>query len=185
MREVELKFKINRSESLDDVLLLLSDVGLKLTDSVRQDDQVFLLSGQIGKPIVKGSKLGCVRKQTKNGIVKYLMTVKVNGGEDLNSLEYEVEVDNPDEAVAIFKALGFVLDVQILKERYVGTLGEFALCLDEVEGLGIFIELEKIVDDNAMVGVVQAEMRRVLEELGLGGEVCKLSYEAMIREKKQ
>ena len=61
--------------------------------------------------------------------------------------------------------LGFRPEVKVRKTRRKGNIGGYEICLDEVEGLGAFVELEKITEEEA--GVVQGEMMKFLAGLGV------------------
>ncbi len=92
--------------------------------------------------------------------------------------EIEVGVDSY-EVVEILKRLGFSPVAKIRKRRRIYNLGDVNICLDSVEGLGEFIEIEVKCDD------VEIGRRKVLEvarELGLKESITK-SYLEMLLEK--
>ena len=57
--------------------------------------------------------------------------------------EFEVEVNNFDNMREILKKLNFIEVTTIRKKRRYFKLREYTVCLDEVENLGYFVEIEK------------------------------------------
>jgi len=57
--------------------------------------------------------------------------------------EYEVEVDNFNNAKKILEKLGFKEVVKVKKKRRYFRLKEYLVYLDEVQKLGSFVEIEK------------------------------------------
>jgi predicted adenylyl cyclase CyaB len=57
--------------------------------------------------------------------------------------------------------------VEVRKVRRKGKLDNDEICLDEVEGLGGFIELERLADDDANPENVAEDLYQKLESLGL------------------
>lgn len=56
--------------------------------------------------------------------------------------EVEVEIENADTAALLLVKLGFERVTDIKKVRKVYELGEFDICLDDVEDVGTFVEVE-------------------------------------------
>jgi len=63
--------------------------------------------------------------------------------------------------------LGYRPSIEVKKIRRKGKLKEYEICLDKVENLGTFVELEKLTDDNADPKKVREELFKELESLGL------------------
>lgn len=59
-----------------------------------------------------------------------------------HSIEYETNVDSYDQLEKIFTALGFKKLIEVKKTRQAWSYKDVEICLDSVEGLGEFIELE-------------------------------------------
>ncbi len=62
-------------------------------------------------------------------------------------IEKEVEVSDPLSMGAILEYLGFARNIDVKKEREVHKLGDVTICLDRVEGAGMFVEFEMISAD--------------------------------------
>lgn len=92
--------------------------------------------------------------------------------------EYSIEVSGWDSSMAILKALGFVEVMPIKKKRRYFSLDDYEIMLDEVEGLGSFIEVEKRGEDYS-----PQELIDFLEGLGVKGSETR-SYLEMALEKR-
>lgn len=85
----------------------------------------------------------------------------------LDSIEHETGVDDPDAMIAIVKELGFVAFSDMSKIRQTSKLGEVGVCVDSVEGLGEFMELEQLADEDADPVVVTDDLWRIMARLGI------------------
>ncbi len=63
--------------------------------------------------------------------------------------------------------LGWKPILEVKKIRRKGKLGEYEICLDQVEKLGNFVELEKLADNEADPEQIKEELFKELETLGL------------------
>jgi adenylate cyclase, class 2 len=78
--------------------------------------------------------------------------------------EEEVVVEDYDQALLILKLLGFVEFGSVTKERAIYALGETEICMDTVEGVGRFVEIEMKGTDRERI---EGELFRLAGELGL------------------
>lgn len=106
----------------------------------------------------------------ENGQVESSMTLKVAGKVKLASQEYEFAVSSGDDARAMLAALGWQHIVTVDKVRAESKIGEYGMCIDEVAGVGLFIELETLTEEGADVAAVQRGMQTFLEKLDIKGE---------------
>lgn len=90
------------------------------------------------------------------------------GGETKTRSEHETTVADPAEAGAILERLGFTPLAPVRKERVVYEVGAWTVTLDDVEGLGRFVEVERVVGEGADVEALEAEALDLLEDLGAG-----------------
>jgi adenylate cyclase class 2 len=84
--------------------------------------------------------------------------------------EHETTVGDAEEARAVFESLGFEEFGTVEKERQVYELEGTTVTLDEVEGLGEFVEVERDIDDEADIEEPSAEVLGVLGRLGLDAD---------------
>jgi adenylate cyclase class 2 len=82
--------------------------------------------------------------------------------------EIEVPITDPDKHVEILEALGFseVMTVRKIREKYYVDKG-VVITLDEIEGLGKFVEIEKLTEEEEEISKTVEELRRILESLGV------------------
>ena len=81
----------------------------------------------------------CVPRRVDKGeneTKRALFTLKRSVTGQLDSIEHETEVRDPDAMIAIVKGLGFVAFSDMSKIRQTGTLNGTEVCVDSVEGLG-------------------------------------------------
>ncbi len=74
------------------------------------------------------------------------------GGEGKVRVEYNVDVDSADNVINMLKALGFREVAVIRKERDEYTYGNYTIYVDKVDGLGDFLEVETLTNDQGIVG---------------------------------
>ncbi|MBE8538752.1 class IV adenylate cyclase [Geoglobus acetivorans] len=92
--------------------------------------------------------------------------------------EFKVKLDNFEAARKILEKLGFRKAGEVVKRRKIYRDGDVIICLDHLDGIGSFVELEIESDD-----VEEAKRRvfRYAEMLGLGGEKSiRKSYLEMV-----
>lgn len=184
MIEVESKFKISGDMTQSDLLAILKDQFIAPISSKRQIDTVFLLPEQVDAPIIPGSKIMRVRdvlNPETDELQRSLMTLKVEGQAKLASDEYEFAVDDGNVARQMLTALGWQEVVTVDKVRLESKTEDYTICIDEVAGLGLFIELEVLTEDSADVKNIQQQMCNFLKNLNIDGKLWKIPYDTSIR----
>lgn len=174
MREVEVKFSVIGMETL---LNALDVRGIHLGARVFQDDQAYAPAGwSFGD-----SKLGVafLRLRTVDG--RHWFTLKQPGVNAQDCLEYETEVLDREQMHQAILRMGYWATVRVAKSRRTGRHGEVSLCLDEVEGVGTFLELERMVPDDAPAAVVQEELAAFVASLGIEAVRTAETYDTLVR----
>ncbi len=97
-------------------------------------------------------------------------------------LEKTVKIDDPQQMRQILTALGFVLSAQVQKKRTKYSYGGVVLALDEVEGLGSFVEVE--AEGSGDYEEQRGKVLSVMNKLGLH-ESIRSSYLELLEEKKK
>jgi adenylate cyclase class 2 len=102
--------------------------------------------------------------------------------ETKSRLEWTVKIDDPVQMEQILLALGFELSAEVCKRRTKYSFGDIVIALDEVEGLGSFLEVEAVGD----IGweIQRTKVLSVLAGLGLGVSI-RSSYLELLEEKKR
>ena len=141
MKEVEIKFRV---EDLDALEAKLVAAGLELGEAVTQDDTSYAPedwvrgSGALNIPFMR------IRRQGEKNILTMKRPIK----NQFDCIEHETEISDPDETHLLIEQIGFREDMHIVKTRRMGHLGDFEVCLDQVQDLGDYVELEVMIDDD-------------------------------------
>lgn len=184
MIEIEVKFKLSANITRDKLITVLESHLVVPISIKHQIDTVFLLPEQVDAPIVPGSKIMRVRDvlDPKTGeLQRSLITLKVEGQAKLVSDEYEFAVDDGNMARQMLTSLGWQEVVTVDKVCLESKTEDYTICVDEVAGLGLFIELEVLAEDDANTDNVQQQMHSFLKSLNIDGELWKTSYDTSIR----
>ena len=186
MIEIESKFKFKLASDItrDNLIAILKSQFIAPISSKHQIDTVFLLPEQVDAPIVPGSKIMRVRdvlNPETGELQRSLMTLKVEGQTKLASDEYEFVVDGGNAARQMLTVLGWQEIVTVDKVRLESKTEDYTICIDEVAGIGLFIELEVLTEDSADVKNIQQQMHTFLKNLNIDGELWKIPYDTSIR----
>lgn len=158
MKEIEVKVKV---EDFTNLLGKLSGLGCQFSELIRQEDKIFTdFPDNEFAEFKPGTNFLRIRKSGG----KTLFTLKQSLVNELEGIEKEVEVSDAKEMEDLLKLMGYHEVVQVTKTRKKTRYKDYEICLDDVEGLGSFVELEKITDEDSEK--VQSEMMDFL--LGLG-----------------
>lgn len=166
MREIEIKATITSVRSIIDVLAAQNIV---VTEPVTQHDRVYGQNGIDGGGDNTAPWLR-IRTETRRGVVRHLFTLKRSVTNQMDSIEHETEVTDAVELEAIIRQLSFVPYSDLTKTRQTAHMGDIEICIDTVDGLGSFIEVEKLTDEDVDYDVVAAELWQVLNRLGVQAE---------------
>lgn len=163
MREIEIKARVENHESIIDAL---NAQGAEVTEPVTQHDVVYGLKGVDGG----GDNIAPwlrIRSETKNGEVTHFFTLKKSVTNQLDSIEHETTVDDPKELEQIIAHLDFELYSDLTKTRQKAHSNEIEICLDYVDGLGHFVEAEKLTSDDIDYTEVVEGLWVLLESIGV------------------
>jgi adenylate cyclase class 2 len=96
--------------------------------------------------------------------------------------ELTVRIDDPLKMQQILLSLGYVLSAEVKKRRTKYSYGDLVIALDEVEGLGSFVEVE--ARGEADYKVQRELVLDMLSRLGLGQSI-RSSYLELLEEKNK
>ena len=151
MREIEVKYRVDDLEAL---LVALKSRGIELGEPVFQDDQAYAPAGwQFGD-----SKLGVSFLRLRTVAGRHYFALKQPIANAQACLEYETQVADRDAMHGAALHMGYRPTVRIVKTRRTATLGTCSLCVDDVEGIGGFLELERLATDDAETQAIQADL---------------------------
>ncbi len=83
-----------------------------------------------------------IRQEKDRNHLNYSFVHFDENNQMLSTDEYETPIDNPETVEEIFKKIGLVFKVTVLKTRKYFDCGNFEVTLDHVENLGDFMEIE-------------------------------------------
>jgi adenylate cyclase class 2 len=162
MREIEVKFKVTNMVALEEKLYAR---GCVLAEPIIQHDVIY--SRQGGAEEFAQAKAGDVIIRLRHLVDRTELNLKKQCSSEMDNLEYETRVDDPAAMHQILLTLGWQSVVEVKKVRRQAKLGEYEICVDQVERLGDFVELEKLTSDDADPVVVREELLAELATLGL------------------
>ncbi|HOV63559.1 MAG TPA: class IV adenylate cyclase [Spirochaetia bacterium] len=117
-----------------------------------------------------------VRLREESG--KWVVTFKdktIRDGVEVNG-EHEFSVSDGSEFLELLRRLGLKEKCRKVKRGELYRIGETSVELSDVEGLGCFIEVEKIVSDPTTVEEVRRNVRSILSRLGIPEEDIEPRY---------
>lgn len=162
MREIEVKVKTNNLKEVENKLL---DFGCNLSQPIHQHDVIYSYGASTSE--WEETKEGDIILRIRREDNRVTLNLKQQRSNELDNTEYETEIENPEAMHQMLLLLGWVPQVEVKKIRRKGKFRNYEICLDEVEKLGPYVEIEKLTEDNVEPVHIQEELFQVLELLGL------------------
>ncbi len=176
MKEIEVKARLRNKNS---VMKKLEALGCVFSDRITQNDVVYTEKTGSLKSFLSNKIF--LRIRVNNGS-KIIFTVKDRAGA-LVATEHEVVVDSKEEMRKIILLLGNKEAVRINKTRQTTEYNGCEICIDKVESLGTFIEMEKMTE-RGDAGKIQEELFTFFLSLGIKQEDrVKKGYDILMLEK--
>jgi adenylate cyclase class 2 len=163
MREIEIKARASNHQQIIDAIV---ERGGVVSEPVTQHDRVYGVPGVPGASENNEPWLR-IRTETKGDSVKHFFTLKKSITNQLDSMEYETEISNDKELEKIIENINFAPYSDLTKTRRKAKIADIEVCIDSVEGLGDFVEAEKMMPDDADYMLVIDELWLLLESLGV------------------
>lgn len=132
--EIEIRAKV---DNLQKMKKKLEDIGASFEEEKKQIDYIFKRKGEEKKDQGPGDFILRIRDSNKNILTFKALTDTAGVWE-----EHQTVIDDTKEMRIILERIGFVCCLTMIKKRIKGNLGDFEVCLDDVEGLGPHIEVE-------------------------------------------
>ena len=179
--EIEVKARVTDLQVLKSKL---TEQGCVFTEPVVQDDTGYVRTTGSMERFLGNDVFLRIRVQSDGRVIFTAKQPSRFAGDGLAKTEYEVTVSSADELENILKLSGFQKAVHVRKTRQTAHHGGYEICLDEIEGLGSFIELE-VMGDEADADSIQKGMFSFLESLGISGvDQVKKGYDILMLEKE-
>ena len=169
--EIEARVRV---DSLDHIKLELVKLGAMFSHKETQDDVIYKRKEDLNAVQRAGSFILRIRKTDINSKLTFKALTETAG----SWVEHETKVSNPKDMKAILGKIGFVNALEVQKKREHGKLGEINICLDSIEGLGDYLELE-VVSDNVQDG--KSKINILLQKLDFSeDQIIHDGYVAML-----
>lgn len=177
MKEIEVKAHVS---DLNTLVQKLTDLGCVFADPIHQIDTVFVKN--LGSREVYESNDHFLRiREVSNGKKIFTFKQPLQRG-TLMKTEHETEISNAEEFEKALLMMGYFASNIVKKERKIAHYKEYEICLDVVEELGSFIEIEKLSADDPES--VRRELFDFLMTLGISPEnETKKGYDIQMIEK--
>ena len=140
MKEIEIKARLREKDS---VMNRLEGLGCIFSEPVRQEDIVY--AEKIGSLETFLSNKVWLRVRVNNG-TDIIFTAKGERTTPLVATEHEVKINSKEEIQKMLSLMGYQEAIRINKIRVTTEYNGCEICFDEVEGLGSFIEMEKLTE---------------------------------------
>jgi adenylate cyclase class 2 len=158
VREIEVKAKLRDPEAF---LKAAAKRGIKFGPIIEQDDTTYTNKLSYDDP-----NWNIFRLREQDG--KIILTMKHKAStRSRDNHEYETVVSDGAEARKMLERLGFTYDVNLHKCRRIAHYKGLELCFDDIQKLGEFVEIEKLVSEEVDIDAVQTELWGILEGLGV------------------
>ncbi|MEA4957801.1 Adenylate cyclase CyaB [bioreactor metagenome] len=143
MIEVEVKAKIDNFDSIEKGL---KKIGAKKTHVEHQEDLYF--NSPI-KDFAKTDEALRIRKVNIEDSFETYITYKGPKIDEKSKTrkEIEVKIEDSEKVSNIFKSLEFVETSKVVKNRTIYLLEQYIISLDNVIGLGPYMEIETDIDE--------------------------------------
>lgn len=179
MIEVEIKIRVDICEAANK----LKNVGFSKDTQVRETDNYFdNIAGDI-RGNDTALRIRTVEYPESDSSKSYI-TFKGKRCDDVSMTrpEYETYVKHPAEMIKILESLGYKpVEPEVIKDRTIYVNGSVTACLDRVEGLGDFLELEIITDIDSRNDALD-RLWKMLELLGYDrDDTTTMSYLTMLQ----
>jgi adenylate cyclase class 2 len=178
MLEAEVKLRIENKEELVNRLI---SIGFKSIKSVCETDTYY--TSEFHDMIKKDEALRIRTMENINtGEKSSVITFK---GAKLDKVsmsrqEYETSIGDDEIGKRILEGIGFIAVPEVKKIRTEFVLNDITACVDQVTGLGSFLEIEILTDDEMREKALE-RIGDMLKQLGFSMEnTTRKSYLSMI-----
>jgi adenylate cyclase class 2 len=183
MIEVEIKAALKEKEELTAKML---ELGFVKGDLLKETDVYFDSPHHKMKENDTALRIRSCENLTQGTKVCY-MTYKGPKMDKISISRKEVgmEIESVETGTEIFTSLGFFTVPAVIKHRQWLHLDNVTACLDSVEDLGDFLELEMVIADASEKEAALNDLIALLEKLGYGREdLLQTSYLSMLQKKR-
>lgn len=172
MYEVEIKFKLKEPDKIKEKI----ESRKCNFKELKQDDHIFVKNGITSENIQPGENILRIREE--NG--KNYLTLK----QRKNHLELETRIEDEKVANEMLKAMDYYELVEVKKTRLECKLNGFNLTIDNVDGIGYFMEIEKVISNENNIEKTKKEIMEFALAIGLTeADIENQKYDQMVLKK--
>lgn len=176
MKEIEVKYQL---EDRNKFLKKLEALGCEISEVNHQKDTIYV-SDVNHIENTPGSIFLRVRKDND----KIELNAKKHEKVMQARTEVEFGVSSYSDANKFLELIGFQKWVEVSKKRVHTFYKDCNICIDEVDTLGSFVELEYVVDDKEEEEKVLEKIEEIAKEIGIDTKrVVNQYYDEMIAER--
>jgi adenylate cyclase, class 2 len=170
MIEVEQKAKVS---SFDDIKKALKSNKFKYKKTVVQEDRVFGHPQFLDKnhKIIEGGLIARIRTINQISVLEFKEILRKKG-----CLEINAPISSPKEGIKLLTKLGFTEAFTIHKTREIYQKNNINIALDKVKKLGLFIEVEKMVQTTKQISQAQQKCLTIINRLAPRGKIILQKY---------
>ena len=169
MIEVEVKVRIKDVESMEK---RIEEQGAEYEGMIKQADEYFDFPDRW---IFNSGGAFRVRAADGNYRVTYKGVKKDK--ETTSRDEIEIAIESADKMTEILENIGFIRLCEIKKKRKVYLLAGLKIALDEVDGLGSFMEIEGMANSEEEYKAKKGEIFKLLDKLRVPlADISQKSY---------
>lgn len=182
MIEVEIKLPVRDKSATEQALCSL---GFSAGDLVWESDTYFTSDSHDFKKLDEALRIRSCENRT-TGETKAVITYKGPKLDKISMTRKELETGIEDAKVCteIFTSIGFRPIFPVRKLRRYYHLEQMTACLDQVENLGDFLEIEMIVEEEQDRESALQQMECILDKMGRSmAETIRISYLSMLQQK--
>ncbi|NHJ46293.1 MAG: class IV adenylate cyclase [Asgard group archaeon] len=176
--EVEMKFKLKDLQELEYQLI---EVGAKLGEIVIQRDQYFK---HPSRDFAQTDE--ALRIREDGNITSLTYKGPKFDAKSKTRVEHNIAIADAAKLAEVLEALGFTRVLIVSKERKIYNYKDVEFCLDEVEGLGSYLEVETIVQQKKDYQKALENLEKLLLDFNIDSTTnIRTSYLELLLEKNE
>lgn len=176
MIEVEIRARIKNSGEIKNEL---EKIGAKFIKTEKQTDRIFghpmFLDSE--KMIIEGGFSARIREVDNKKSLEFKEILRKSGG-----IEIKSELSSIDTGLKFLEKLGFKEAFVVSKLRELYSYNDFIICLDSVNQLGDFVEIEKMIESSEDINKVRKECIKLLKILSPSSQIENKKYGDLMQE---
>ncbi len=178
MQEIEIKAVLQNKAN---AVLALETLGCTFNTPIRQEDEVYVEN--VGNLETFNATKVFLRIRVIDA-KRVIFTAKQRYNLALVAKEHETTVESADEIREMLAMMNYKKQLEIKKLRTKTEYKGDEICIDEVDGLGSYIEMERLSRDGNPA-IIQEELWRLFDSIGIARtDRIDKGYDILLMERK-